>query len=80
MKVDFFLSKINKVLLLAKYDKLHNQSNINHVLPVTIPPYFLKKEPNTSDVIADNFIRMLMEGPEVSLRGSPTVSPITAAL
>ena len=27
-----------------------------------------------------SLIRMLSDGPEVSLRGSPTVSPITAAL
>ena len=38
------------------------------------------KPPNMSEVIADNLIRMLIEGPEVSLRGSPTVSPTTAAL
>lgn len=30
--------------------------------------------------MALNLTRMLREGPEVSLRGSPTVSPITAAL
>ncbi len=31
----------------------------------------------TTDI---NFIKMLIEGPEVSLNGSPTVSPTTAAL
>jgi hypothetical protein len=30
--------------------------------------------------MADNLIRILMEGPEVSFNGSPTVSPTTAAL
>jgi hypothetical protein len=55
-----------------------NQS-CNH-LPAIIPPYLTKKEPKTSDVMADNLIRMLIEGPEVSLSGSPTVSPMTAAL
>lgn len=30
--------------------------------------------------MADNLIRMFNEGPEVSLSGSPTVSPTTAAL
>src|SRR5690606_16434797 len=30
--------------------------------------------------IAMSFIRMLSEGPDVSLNGSPTVSPTTAAL
>ncbi len=45
-----------------------------------IPPEFLKKVPKTKEVIADNLIRILMDGPLVSLRGSPTVSPTTAAL
>jgi hypothetical protein len=31
-------------------------------------------------VIAESLIKMLMAGPEVSLRGSPTVSPTTAAI
>jgi len=31
-------------------------------------------------MIAINLIRILRAGPEVSLRGSPTVSPTTAAL
>jgi hypothetical protein len=39
----------------------------------------LKKLPKTSEVMAESLIRMLMAGPEVSLRGSPTVSPVTAA-
>jgi hypothetical protein len=34
----------------------------------------------TKDMIAINLIRMFTDGPEVSLRGSPTVSPTTAAL
>lgn len=34
----------------------------------------------TNDKIAISFIRMFKLGPDVSLRGSPTVSPITAAL
>lgn len=34
----------------------------------------------TSERIALNLIRILSAGPEVSLSGSPTVSPITAAL
>jgi len=36
--------------------------------------------PKTSEMIAINFIKMLRAGPEVSLSGSPTVSPTTAAL
>src|SRR5690606_31932607 len=34
---------------------------------------------NTSDTIAMSLIKMLSEGPAVSLKGSPTVSPTTAA-
>jgi len=43
------------------------------------PPYLAMKEPKTREVIAESLTRMLMEGPEVSLSGSPTVSPTTAA-
>lgn len=35
---------------------------------------------NMSDNMAISLIRMLREGPEVSFKGSPTVSPTTAAL
>ena len=42
------------------------------------PPLLTKDCPNTSDVIAISLIKMLIEGPEVSFMGSPTVSPITA--
>ena len=34
----------------------------------------------TNETIVINLIRMLIDGPEVSLNGSPTVSPTTAAL
>merc|ERR1712195_69514 len=37
------------------------------------------KVPKTREVMAESLTRMLMEGPEVSLSGSPTVSPTTAA-
>ena len=40
----------------------------------------LKKSPNTSEVMAESLIKILIEGPEVSFNGSPTVSPVTAAL
>ena len=33
----------------------------------------------TSDTMAISLIKMLSEGPAVSLKGSPTVSPTTAA-
>jgi len=35
---------------------------------------------NTSDTMDMSFMSMLSDGPEVSLHGSPTVSPTTAAL
>lgn len=35
---------------------------------------------NTNDRIAISLIRMFKLGPDVSFRGSPTVSPMTAAL
>ena len=39
-----------------------------------------KRGAKTTEMIAISFIRMLSAGPDVSLRGSPTVSPVTAAL
>ena len=35
---------------------------------------------NTIETVEHSLIRMFIEGPEVSLNGSPTVSPTTAAL
>jgi hypothetical protein len=43
-------------------------------------PVLQKKLASTNDKIAINLIRILRAGPEVSFNGSPTVSPITAAL
>jgi len=43
-------------------------------------PFVGKEDPKTSEVIADSLMRMFIDGPEVSLSGSPTVSPTTAAL
>lgn len=45
-----------------------------------IPPTDKNNGANTSDTIVINLIRILMDGPDVSLKGSPTVSPTTAAL
>lgn len=39
-----------------------------------------KKVANTNENIADSLTRMFKDGPLVSFNGSPTVSPITAAL
>ena len=44
------------------------------------PPMDKNRGANTRDTIVISLIRMLMDGPEVSLNGSPTVSPTTAAL
>jgi len=44
------------------------------------PPYLSKAPLKTRDVIAINLIRIFIDGPLVSFNGSPTVSPITAAL
>ena len=41
---------------------------------------FEKPPTNTKLIIAISFINMFNEGPLVSFNGSPTVSPITAAL
>jgi hypothetical protein len=38
------------------------------------------KDAKTIDTIDINLIRILSEGPEVSLKGSPTVSPTMLAL
>ena len=35
---------------------------------------------NTKATTVINLIKMLIDGPDVSLKGSPTVSPTTAAL
>ena len=59
-----------------------------HIKKGTIITYHpLKNQPNitvspaiTIDTILISFIRMLSDGPDVSLNGSPTVSPTTVAL
>ena len=44
------------------------------------PPIDRNNGANTNDTTVISLIRMLIEGPDVSLNGSPTVSPTTAAL
>ena len=51
------------------------------------PRYYRMKEltvatrpENTMETVEQSLMRMFREGPEVSLKGSPTVSPMTAAL
>ena len=43
------------------------------------PPIAINNGANTSDTTVISLIRILMDGPDVSLNGSPTVSPTTAA-
>lgn len=44
------------------------------------PPIFTNSGANTSETTVISLISMFRDGPEVSLNGSPTVSPVTAAL
>ena len=46
----------------------------------SIPPLAANAPAKTSEMMAISLIRMLSDGPDVSLKGSPTVSPTTAAL
>jgi len=43
-------------------------------------PVFWKNGAKTNDKIAESLIKIFNDGPLVSFNGSPTVSPITAAL
>lgn len=73
MKIDrvhcimYFIKFIFLIFRLA----LNFDKNINH---------FEKYLQKTNDNIAINLIKILRLGPDVSFKGSPTVSPITAAL
>merc|ERR1719231_1754899 len=51
-----------------------------YVLKVKQTECATKNGAKTSEMIAISFMRMLSAGPDVSLSGSPTVSPVTAAL
>lgn len=55
----------------------HHEANRRSTGPH--PTHARKKGASTSDSTAISLMRMLREGPEVSLSGSPTVSPMTAA-
>jgi len=43
------------------------------------PPYRMKSGARTSVIVASSFTSTWSDGPAVSLKGSPTVSPTTAA-
>jgi len=43
-------------------------------------PVLSYKDAKTKDIIAESLIKIFIDGPLVSFSGSPTVSPITAAL
>jgi hypothetical protein len=53
---------------------------LNHQIFAYISTLLEKYLQKTNDKIAINFIKMFKLGPLVSFNGSPTVSPITAAL
>lgn len=59
-----------------RYVYLIYELNLNY----SNPPIDKNNGANTTETMVINLIRMLMDGPEVSLNGSPTVSPTTAAL
>jgi len=55
----------------------NDQSPINWL---TTAPYLTIRPAKTIETIEISLIRILSDGPEVSLKGSPTVSPTTVAL
>jgi len=63
---------------MTKIDHLH--SRLSDSSEQTKYPVLQKNSQKTRLNIAINLTRILRDGPEVSFNGSPTVSPITAAL
>ena len=59
--------------------KFHLKNNITFLIYPLKGAILSKEAPKTNDTIADNLIKIFNEGPEVSFKGSPTVSPTTAA-
>lgn len=53
---------------------------LSHTGPPCALEYCAIVEPKTKLMMAVSFITMFNAGPEVSFRGSPTVSPVTAFL
>ena len=72
---------IDKRLLFFKFIKYLSINLIfdylHHLGPKKLTS--LMKLPKTREVMAESLIKMLIAGPDVSLSGSPTVSPTTAA-
>jgi len=60
-----------------RVERLTHNLNSNHY---NKEPNCANNGANTNDTIVINLIKILIDGPEVSLNGSPTVSPTTAAL
>lgn len=54
--------------------------NRGHSIPLKPEPHQMKSGANTSVIVESSLIKTCSEGPAVSLNGSPTVSPTTAAL
>jgi hypothetical protein len=63
------LKIIKRTLLKVKTPATKQEFNI----------FYINKGANTNDTMVINFINIFNEGPDVSLKGSPTVSPTTAA-
>ncbi len=66
----------------AVYPNVHRQSAVTDFAayqPLSGTVDYMNMGANTNATIVINFIKMFKEGPEVSLKGSPTVSPLTAA-
>ena len=58
----------------------HHAGRFCYCSPIALPrPYAANVVPNTTATIDMSLMRMLSDGPDVSLKGSPTVSPTTAA-
>lgn len=74
---EFQIYKILQELMicnLIKFTKTHIRTKNYNRLQATVSPAI------TIDTILISLISILSDGPEVSLKGSPTVSPTTAAL
>lgn len=75
---------INVVLQLQSYNSTISVQHLYFVYLYIIILFYSRPEPNsganTTETIVISLIRILIEGPDVSLNGSPTVSPTTVAL
>lgn len=76
---------MNVVLQLQSYNSTISVQHLYFVyLDIILFKFYSRPEPNsganTTETIVISLISILIEGPDVSLNGSPTVSPTTVAL